>query len=149
MNPIFYKQGTCEGMISWAISMPRLKKWPRRRIIRSQIQFTIKNISESFLHIQVKVRSSSKLLQFKSISSQMIGKSRIKHTKETLQKAVGKGIGSHVTTKLTFPFHYRPHLALSRTPHLQIEFLIIGSNKKGQEILRSGPHHLTIPVETK
>lgn len=146
--PIFNNPTMNNDLVSWAISVPRLRKWPRRRSIRSQIKFTIQNLSDSILHIQVRLRSPTRVLIFRSTTKRKIGRNRIKETSETFEETVEKDINPNDDTTFLFPFHYRPHLAPLRTADLPLEYLIIGFNKEHQQVISSGIQSLVIPIET-
>ena len=137
-----------EDQLSWRISVPRLPaKLPRRRSIRSEIRFTVKNNSDAFLRVRIKLRSSSRILLFHSGTVKKYGKSRIKKTRQSLSEVVEGEIGSGEENLLICSFNYRPLLTSMRRLNLQLEYLILGLNRDGEEVIHSGPHSLNIPIE--
>ena len=137
-----------EGQLSWRISVPRLPaKLPRRRSIRSEIRFYVKNNSDAFLRVRVKLRSSSRILVFQSGMVKKYGKDRIKETRQSLGEVAEGEIESGEEHILIFPFNYRPLLTSMRKRNLQLEYLILGLDEQGEEVIHSGPHSLNIPVE--
>ena len=135
-------------VISWSVSVPRLRKWPRRRSIRSEIKFTIQNLSESILHIQIRLRSPTRMLVFRSTKKRKIGRDRIRETSEAFEETIEKDINPKDETMFRFPFHYRPHLTPMRTADIPLKYLINGFNKEDQQVTSSGVRNLVIHVET-
>jgi hypothetical protein len=133
---------------SWTISVPRLRRWPRQRSIRSQIKFTIQNLSDSVLHIQVRLRSPTRMLIFRSTTERKIRRNRIKETSEAFEEIIEKDINPHDETTFLFPFHYRPHLAPMRMPNIRLEYLINGFDEQRRRVLTSGAQGLILPIET-
>ncbi len=145
---IFNDPTTKNGLISWSVSVPRLRRWPRRRSVRSEIRFTIQNLSESILHVQIKLRSSTRMLIFRSTITRKIGRDRIRETSEAFEETIEKDINSQGETTFHFPFHYRPHLTPLRTSDIQLKYLILCFNQKGHPVISSGVQNLVIPIET-
>lgn len=135
-------------LVSWSVSVPRLRRWTRRRSIRSKIKFTIQNLSESILHIQIRLRSPTRMLIFRSTITRKIGRNRISETSEAFEETIGKDIKPQGETTFIFPFHYRPQLAPLRTANIPLKYLINGFNKEGQQVISSGIQNLVIPIET-
>ncbi len=145
---IFNDPTTKNNLINWSVSVPRLRKWPRRRSIRSEIKFTVQNLSESILHIQIRLRSPTGILIFRSKITRKIGRNRITETSEAYEKTIEKDINPQGETTFLFPFHYRPHLAPLRTAEIPLKYLINGFNKECQQVTSSGIQNLIIPIET-
>lgn len=145
---IFKDHTMKNDLISWSVSVPRLRKWPRRRSIRSEIRFTIQNLSESILHIQIRLRSSTRMLIFRSTIKRKIGRDRIRETSETFEDTIEKNINPQDKITFRFPFHYRPHLAPMRTADISLKYLINGFNQEGHQVISSGVQNLVIPIQT-
>ena len=148
MTVITAQDNTSNDFVNWTITVPKLfRKWSRRRAIKSQIRFVVKNTSEEFIQIKLELWSRTKLLIFRSITKRRVGKNRIKETTEALSEVIERGIESRSETIFTFPFHYRPQLPLQRTSNLMLGYMITGIGREGMVVFRSGPHDLTIPIE--
>lgn len=141
---VFARNGSSD-LIDWTISVPKLlSKWPRRRAINSQIEFAIKNHSESPIRIKIEVQSKSRMLIFRSIIKRKVGRNRIKETTEKLHEVVEKGIKPQSEALFRFPFHFQPHFGRLRSSSLEIKYLIVGFSEEGKELFHSGPDTLTI-----
>jgi len=145
---IFNDPTTKNDVISWSVSIPRLRKWPRRRSIRSEIKFKVQNLSESILHIEIRLRSPTRMLIFRSKITRKIGRNRITETSEAYEETIEKDINPLDETTFIFPFHYRPHLAPLRTTDIPLKYLINGFNKEDKQITSSGVQNLVILIET-
>lgn len=148
MITIIDTQNQQGDLISYTISVPKLlRKWSRRRAIKSQIRFMVKNNSDAFIRVKIEVRSRSRVLIFRSITKRKVGRDRIKQTTETLHEVVEKGLEPQSETTFLFPFHYRPQFTSLRSTALNLGYLIIGFNNEDYEVLHTGPHNLLIPIE--
>ena len=143
---IFNDSSTDTDLIRWTVTVPRLRRWPRRRSIRSEIKFTICNQSDSLINIRVRLRSPSRFFVFRSITKRKIGRDRIKETSEVFEEIIRKEINRQDETTFLFPFHYRPHLGPLRSPNIMLEYVIQGFDQKGQEVFFSGSRSLVLSI---
>lgn len=135
---------TEDGLIHWAIHLPKRLKLSSKRAIQGNITFQIRNKADSALRLRVIARSLTPSVYFESLKRKIIRSTSIKQIQPKREISSECVIERNQEGNLKFKTFYRPHLVQTQEPGLRLQYEISAFRENGAYLTGSGSRVLLV-----